>query len=151
MSVLSVRWRDGGMEAKCPLCEEFLPTTLEYWYPKALTRCRTCWADHRRLQQLGYTRAETDRYAHRIKDRMRYALNRAENLRRNAAYRATHTERAKAYRAAYYVRAKGDPSLMAQYHLAWPDERVGRKTPMSSVEARRREWREAKRRARAAA
>jgi len=151
MSVLSVRWRDGGMEARCPLCDDFLPTTGEYWNPKSLTRCRACLADHYRLLQLGYTRAETDRYAHRLKDRMRYAMNREESLRRNLVYRATHKERSKAYNAASYAKSKGDPTLMAQYHVDWPDERLGRKVPMSSVEARRRQWRESKRRARAAA
>ena len=57
-------------------------------------------------------------------------------------------ERAKAYHAAYHSK---NPALMAQYHIDWPDERLGRKVPVSSLEVRRRQWRESKRRARAAA
>ena len=148
MSCLSFRWRDGGFEAKCPLCEEYLPTTEEFWNPKALTRCRACLTDHYRLLKLGYTATDVDRYAHSLKDRIRYAQNREANLLRNAAYRAGHMERAKAYHAAYHSK---NPALMAQYHIDWPDERLGRKVPVSSLEVRRRQWRESKLRARAAA
>ena len=152
MSTLSVRWRDGGMEAKCPLCWEYLATTDEYWNPRSgLTRCRACWAEYFRLRQAHYTEEEAVRACHRMKNRLRYAAVREERCAANAAYRAANPERIRSYNLAYRAAEKGDPGPMEAYHREWPDKRLGRSGPPVLVAERRRQWRESKRRTRVAA
>ena len=152
MSVLSVRWRDGGMEARCPLCEDYLPTTEEYWNPRGgVTRCRACWAEYFRLHQLGYTDDEAVRRCRRMKNKLAYAVTREARCAYNRRYKATHVERVAAYNAARRALIHGDPAPMAQYHADWPDARLARRPPVLSVEEQRRQWRDARRRSRAAA
>jgi len=151
MSILAIRWRDGGMEARCPLCDEYLPTTEEYWNPRGgVTRCRACWAEYFRLKQLHYTSDEAVKAVVRLKNRMRYKVSRVQYSATLRRWRAANVDRIAAYNAAYKARAT-HPELMVQYHLDWPDKRMARRVPVDSVEERRRQWRESKRRTRAAA
>ena len=143
---LRVRWKDGGFEAKCPLCSEFLAVTEEFWFPRSgVTRCRACWTEYRRLRQRGYMADEAMRRVTRIKNRMHYQANREQYGAMNAAWKARNRPRVKAYRAAHYALGKGDPSLMERYRLEWPDGRGKVTDPAAATRAR---WREQKRRQR---
>ncbi|HEY4895232.1 MAG TPA: hypothetical protein VII01_04005 [Solirubrobacteraceae bacterium] len=146
MTTLAVRWRDGGFEAKCPLCEEFLELTPEFWHRGRLTRCRACWVDYQANWQAGYTADECVRRIVRMKGRLRYMADRDRRLVHNRAYKAANRDRYIAYGVAWRARKAGDPGPMEAYRREWPDQRF-RAAPPEAIR-RRRQWRESKRRAR---
>jgi hypothetical protein len=109
-----VRWRDEtGWEYRCSNCvsrggtTSWWPLTDEYWIKSAgMTRCRACWLDKYRRDNIAKRRADPE--LTRAYDRARYRLNRTtilikrrEFYRLNkAAIRATAKARYERWKAA---------------------------------------------------
>ena len=56
---VDIRYRPDGFEAKCLMCAEWHPLTLDYWHPKhGMVRCKACLRAYHRAWQAGKSREE---------------------------------------------------------------------------------------------
>ena len=87
---------------QCRSCGLYVTLVLGEWRPRnGLTRCGACWTEYARLKERGYRANEITAELKRTRQRLRYALNRRDNLARKAAWRAANKERIAAYNKTY--------------------------------------------------
>jgi hypothetical protein len=86
-----VRWREMGWEYRCESCvakggaTSWWPLTEEFWIKSAgMTRCRACWHEHYRRQNVARRRASPE--LTRAHDRARYRRNRRVLLIKRREY-----------------------------------------------------------------
>lgn len=91
-----------GFEAKCPLCEQWSPLTLEFWYPRSgMSRCKACWRAYKAAKERGRTGDDAVAEGKREANRVRYWLNRERSLAQSRLWREANKERVAAYNKAY--------------------------------------------------
>jgi len=113
-----LRFREGAFEARCRLCDEWWPLTVddagkpEYWLPRhGLVRCRAC---HLAIARNRKAAADPVVEAKREAARLRYRANRATHLAASAAWRERNPERVRAYRREYYLRHRDEAIAAAK-------------------------------------
>lgn len=105
-----VRVRDGEFEGQCEYCREYVPLTMEFWYPRnGLRRCRACLQEYKKLVQRRY-KGDPRKALWRANNRIRYrCLTFEEKERRrevNRQWKADHREHIAAYNRAYRERKR---------------------------------------------
>jgi hypothetical protein len=102
---VDIRYRPDGFEAKCLMCHEWHPLTLDYWYPKhGMVRCKACLRAYRAAWQRGKRRDEAWAEGVRECRRVTYRANREERLAATDRWRAQNRERIAAYMRDYRAR-----------------------------------------------
>ena len=104
---VDIRHRPDGFEAKCLMCAEWHPLTLDYWHPKhGMVRCKACLRAYRRAWQAGKSREEAWAEGVRECRRAVYRANRTERLAKVQAWRVKNRARIAAYMREYRARRR---------------------------------------------
>lgn len=102
-----IRWRDGGFQYRCGMCDQWWFLTREFWKPyNGMKRCAACWREYHRIHEANRNQDEATRLVKNYKDRLRYAENRPQRLAANRAWKAANRERIREYNRSYRERNK---------------------------------------------